>query len=222
MADERERRVVFRLTCERCGATWHLRLRADRLDQFNATEPTVVCACGASVTAAPGEVSYVGHIPEPSAAATPHLRTETTGTWECGGCGQRWHSNLEGEVQDLYTAENSNPTSYICGCGSKLLLRQWNFHTAPLEFPEQHPRQGPTIAFTETERLVLEQVVDGKSNAEIARRLSLSEGTVRNVVSSLYRKLGVKTRLQAANAAIIAGFAQPQADVMREATTNAC
>ena len=209
MADERERRVVLRATCGRCHLTWHLRLRADRWDQLNDAEPTFVCACGASFTVTPGEVSYVGRIPEPTAAATPHLRTEASGTWACGECGQRWYSNLEGEVQDIYMMENSKLTSYLCGCGSTLVLHDWTFHDAPVAAPEGQQRRVSTIALTDSERLVLEQVVDGKSNAEIARQLSLSDGTVRNVVSSLYRKLGVKTRLQAANAAIIAGAVPP-------------
>jgi DNA-binding NarL/FixJ family response regulator len=76
------------------------------------------------------------------------------------------------------------------------------------------------VQITRTERQVLEQLVDGKSNAEIARQLSLSEGTVRNVASSLYRKLGVKTRLQAANAATIAGLVQPYVDAPRAPTAN--
>lgn len=210
MADERERRVVLRTTCGRCHTTRHLRLRADRWDQFIEAEPTFVCACGASLTATPAEISYVGHIPEPTAAATPDLRTEATGTWECGKCGQRWHSSLEGEVRDIYMLENSKPTSFICGCGAALVLHDWNFHDAPVVARDQHQGLASTIPFTETERLVLEQVVDGKSNAEIARQLSLSDGTVRNLVSSLYRKLGVQNRLQAANAAIIAGVVAPR------------
>jgi DNA-binding CsgD family transcriptional regulator len=217
--DQHERRVVLKITCERCHVTWHFRLRADRWDQINEAEPTVVCMCGASFTVSPGQVGYVGRIPEPSVVATPHLRTEVNGVWECGGCGQRWSSDLEGEVQDLYMAEGSNPT-YTCGCGSTLVLRGWDFRDAPLTAPEQHQPQGSAISLTETERLVLEQVVDGKTNAEIARQLSLTEGTVRNVASSLYRKLGVKTRLRAANAAIVAGLVRPRPDVARGVSTD--
>jgi DNA-binding CsgD family transcriptional regulator len=219
MTDEHERRVVLKITCERCHMSWHFRLRVDHLGQFHKAEPTVVCGCGATITFSPGEVWSVGRIPEASVAAAPHLRTEAIGLWECIGCGQRWHSYLEGEVQDIYIAESASP-SYVCGCGTTLVLREWNFHDAPLAPQPQHPPRGSAIQFTETERLVLEQVVDGKSNAEIARQLSLSDGTVRNVVSSLYHKLGVKTRLQAANAAIIAGIAPAHTDVTREASTD--
>ena len=215
MTDEQERRVVLKISCDRCRTTWHLKLRADRWNQFNEAEPTVVCTCGASFTVSPSGVGYVGRVPDASVAATPHLRTEASGTWECGGCGQRWHSDLEGEVRDLQMAASSNPT-YTCGCGSTPVLRQWDFHDAPSVSTAQYRRTGTSTTFTETERLVLQQVVGGKSNAEIARQLSLSEGTVRNTVSSLYRKLNVKTRLQAANAATIAGFTRPNLESQSE------
>ena len=205
MNGEQARRVVLKISCERCGTRWQFRLRADRWDQLNAAEPTLVCTCGAGFTVTSGEVGYVGRIPDASAAATPHLQTAASGTWECEGCGQRWRSILEGEVQDVYMAETSNP-AYVCTCGSSLVLREWHFHDAP------SVEQRPQTPLTETERLVLEQLVDGKPNREIASQLSLSQGTVRNAVSSVYRKLGVKTRLQAVNAAVTAGFVQSHAE----------
>ena len=45
---------------------------------------------------------------------------------------------------------------------------------------------------------VLRALADGLSNAEIAKELFLSDGTVRNCVSSLFIKLGVNDRTQAA------------------------
>jgi DNA-binding CsgD family transcriptional regulator len=47
------------------------------------------------------------------------------------------------------------------------------------------------------ERQVLALMTDGLSNAEIARRMHLSEKTVRNHASSLFEKLGVDSRAQA-------------------------
>jgi DNA-binding NarL/FixJ family response regulator len=40
-------------------------------------------------------------------------------------------------------------------------------------------------------------MTEGRSNAEIAERLSLSEKTVRNTVSNIFDKLGVWSRAQA-------------------------
>lgn len=47
---------------------------------------------------------------------------------------------------------------------------------------------------TRTERLVAELVADGRTNAEIASVLVLAEGTVKNHVSSLLRKLDQRDR----------------------------
>lgn len=47
---------------------------------------------------------------------------------------------------------------------------------------------------TRTGRLVAELVADGRTNAEIASVLVLAEGTVKNHVSSLLRKLDQRDR----------------------------
>lgn len=51
---------------------------------------------------------------------------------------------------------------------------------------------------TPQERHVLALIVDGRTNREIAQSLFLSEGTVRNYVSSILSKLGVSNRAEAA------------------------
>jgi DNA-binding NarL/FixJ family response regulator len=60
---------------------------------------------------------------------------------------------------------------------------------------------------SEREREVLSLLARGLSNADIAARLYLSEGTVRNYVSSIYGKLGVTDRTQAAVLAVRYGLA---------------
>ncbi len=47
------------------------------------------------------------------------------------------------------------------------------------------------------ERQVLEFLIDGRSNREIARRLNLGEETVKTYLRSLYRKLGARDRTHA-------------------------
>jgi DNA-binding NarL/FixJ family response regulator len=59
---------------------------------------------------------------------------------------------------------------------------------------------------SEREREVLGLLASGMSNAEIAQRLFLSDGTVKNYVSIIFSKLGVAERTQAALVAIRAGL----------------
>ena len=61
---------------------------------------------------------------------------------------------------------------------------------------------------TEREREVLALVGAGLSNADIARRLFLVEGTVKSYVSSILSRLGVRNRVQAAILAYEAGLVE--------------
>jgi two-component system, NarL family, response regulator LiaR len=61
---------------------------------------------------------------------------------------------------------------------------------------------------TEREIQILQLIAKGMSNTMIAERLFLSEGTVRNHVSSILAKLGVSDRTQAAVVAIQHGFGE--------------
>jgi len=54
---------------------------------------------------------------------------------------------------------------------------------------------------TDRERQVLRYAGEGEANAEIASRLSLSEGTVRNYLSEAISKLGASNRTEAARIA---------------------
>ncbi|MFJ9541262.1 response regulator [Streptomyces sp. NPDC101225] len=59
---------------------------------------------------------------------------------------------------------------------------------------------------TERERELLRAVADGASNAEIAGRLFLAEGTVRNYLSTVMAKLGARNRTEAARTAQTRGW----------------
>lgn len=54
---------------------------------------------------------------------------------------------------------------------------------------------------TERERIVLRLAGEGQASADIARRLALSEGTVRNYLSEAISKLGARNRTDAARLA---------------------
>ncbi len=64
----------------------------------------------------------------------------------------------------------------------------------------------PRVALTPRELEVLELIVKGRSNKEIAAELRTADGTVRIQVSSVLGKLGVGDRTQAAIAAIQRGI----------------
>jgi DNA-binding NarL/FixJ family response regulator len=60
---------------------------------------------------------------------------------------------------------------------------------------------GKPAALTEREREIFDQVAAGRSNKQIAWRLSLSERTIKSYLTHVYRKLGVKGRSGAASTA---------------------
>ena len=62
----------------------------------------------------------------------------------------------------------------------------------------REPGDLPLTALTRRQRDVLELIVDGRSNKEIARTLALGEGTVKVHVAALLRALGVANRAAAA------------------------
>jgi DNA-binding CsgD family transcriptional regulator len=78
---------------------------------------------------------------------------------------------------------------------------EWNFGKAFEELSEQ----APTLLLTPRELQVLAAIGDGLSNKAIARRLSISQHTVKFHIESLFRKLDVRTRAEAVARAIELG-----------------
>jgi DNA-binding NarL/FixJ family response regulator len=64
----------------------------------------------------------------------------------------------------------------------------------------------PRIHLTSREIEIVRLVVRGHSNAEIAEKLGIQLQAVKNLLSALYGKLGVSTRLQLAVLALRTGF----------------
>lgn len=74
-------------------------------------------------------------------------------------------------------------------------------------YAEQAPHRLPTnYNFSEREQDVLRLLAQGLSNADIAGQLYISEGTVRNYTSEIFKKLGVSDRTQAAILALRYGL----------------
>lgn len=67
---------------------------------------------------------------------------------------------------------------------------------------EEEPVQRPLHLYTKRECEVLQLLTDGQSNREIAKTLNISEKTVKNHVSSLFKKMNVNDRTQAVVRAI--------------------
>ena len=64
--------------------------------------------------------------------------------------------------------------------------------------PPKAAIEDPTDTLTERERDVLRLIGEGLNNSAIAERLHLAPGTVRNYVSTIFEKLNVADRTQAA------------------------
>ena len=62
----------------------------------------------------------------------------------------------------------------------------------------RRPGKDPLAALTEQERTILDLIGEGLTNRQIGERLFLAEKTIKNYVSSLFAKLGMSRRTQAA------------------------
>ncbi|MFL6074887.1 MAG: response regulator [Mycobacteriales bacterium] len=60
------------------------------------------------------------------------------------------------------------------------------------------PAADPFAGLTDQERTVLDLIAEGLTNRQIGERMYLAEKTIKNYVSSLFAKLGVERRVQAA------------------------
>jgi DNA-binding NarL/FixJ family response regulator len=56
----------------------------------------------------------------------------------------------------------------------------------------------PTVDLTPRERDLVERIVAGRTNREIARELGLTEQSVKNLLSIVYQKCHVRNRLELA------------------------
>jgi DNA-binding NarL/FixJ family response regulator len=59
-----------------------------------------------------------------------------------------------------------------------------------------------TFHLTYRQQQIVDLVLDGASNRQIAERLGLSEQTIKNQLTTIYEKLGISNRLQLAMLAV--------------------
>lgn len=114
--------------------------------------------------------------------------------------------------EDIYRALKSGAKAYLLkGMTSEELITTIREVAAgkshiPAAIAERLAERMGTEDLTPREADVLEQIVHGKSNKEIATELDISEATVKTHINSLLSKLGVTDRTQAATAAIRRGL----------------
>lgn len=95
-------------------------------------------------------------------------------------------------------------------CSPGALLGSWAFHATGAAAQPRQAREGsgvhaqdpdsglPLDRLTEKERTIVDLVVRGLSNREIAARLNVTQGTVKNHIGHVFDKLGVASRTELA------------------------
>jgi DNA-binding NarL/FixJ family response regulator len=104
-------------------------------------------------------------------------------------------------LKDVSGAELADAVRKVAAGGALIepsVARKVLAEFARLAPPARAPEQGLPEPLSEREREVLRLLALGLSNREIAERLSLAEGTVKNYVTNILQKLGVRDRTQAA------------------------
>jgi DNA-binding NarL/FixJ family response regulator len=166
-------------------------LLEDRADIWTAVEPLLNPSPQAEPACEIGLVGWVGANRE-EVARLPELRKQHRGPLVAvlreppGARGARAiAARLEGAVMVGQIEQGLLPTLQAVAAGQCVVPRSVR---QVVDRPPLSPR----------ERQILAMVVIDFSNAEIARKLFVSESNVKNTLSSAFQKLGVKSRSAAA------------------------
>ena len=104
-------------------------------------------------------------------------------------------------LKDVSGHELAEAVRTVAGGGALIepsVARKVVAEFARLAPPARPPDAGLAEPLTEREQEILHLLAQGLSNREIAQQLFLAEGTVKNYVTSILQKLGVRDRTQAA------------------------
>jgi len=106
----------------------------------------------------------------------------------------------------MINPENTNKPAYTTGKSPKKTPAKLSANNLPGE--------NPTGILSRTEFRILTYIGEGLTSSEIARKLDLVEGTVRNYISSIMRKTGLRNRSQMARYAFCCGIAPLKAGIV--------
>jgi two-component system, NarL family, nitrate/nitrite response regulator NarL len=98
---------------------------------------------------------------------------------------------------------------YVFGLRDVMTCMDTTRHDQVGTTPIEASRPARPLFLTPRERQVVQFLVDGCSNDDIATRLRLRPQTVKNQLTRIYTKAGVSSRVQLAVAAIRQGLAEP-------------
>lgn len=99
-----------------------------------------------------------------------------------------------------YFVKDDDPAEIAVGIRMIMAGQNWVSPSAvsALQDMDDSPAERMTFELSEREAQVLRLLADGATNTDIARKLSLAEGTVKNHISNLYQRLNVHSRSEAA------------------------
>ncbi|MCD1259579.1 response regulator transcription factor [Paenibacillus athensensis] len=89
---------------------------------------------------------------------------------------------------------------------AQMLVKEAQNSGKPDSGTAEETARSDAYGLSEREAQVLQCIANGLSNKEIAEKLFLSEGTVKNYISSIYSKMDVKDRIQASKKAHLEGL----------------
>lgn len=99
----------------------------------------------------------------------------------------------------------NHPTKILCGAIRKVMAREAciedEYLTALFQSVDRGGAGSPP-KFTERDRVVLQHVLQGLTNREIAARVDVSEAAIKASLRQLFEKLGVHTRAQLVKVAL--------------------
>lgn len=121
---------------------------------------------------------------------------------QTGACGYILKKNLTSQLHNALTATSSGQI-YLCPEVATHFFRMFHFYGSCFSAPQSRELAVPELQgsnpyhLTQREREVLQLLVQGERNQEIARHLYISVATVKAHLTAIFEKLGVKSRSSA-------------------------